>query len=183
MYFECVDYELTEYDIETVPVDGPNEGLKWMTDICDLTQADWVMHDDVTNPDSPFYQHQCGNFVPAPANSCAFPAGRGWISIGDYRDGVARHEAGPHNSHHAQYVGAQGDPYNNLKTVAELQVGAAGQTVGQFLFAVQIVLGNKIAVIEAAELPQPCGAECDSLCAVFRGYLNLPPYTTPPVCP
>jgi hypothetical protein len=180
VYQICLDIYFPQANVSTVPGEGPNKNLKYVTDIGDLTVANWLRHADVTNTTSAWYVHQCGNFVPSQGNSCASPSGSGYISGHQYSEGVARHEAGPQNSHHAQYVAAQNIPSNNLKAVAELQVGAVTRTAEQFFNDVLTVLYNRIAIIQAATSPQPCGATCDPTCTAFMGWVNPPPYATCP---
>lgn len=180
VYQVCLDIYFPQSNVSAVTGEGPNKSLKYVTDIGDLTVANWLRHVDVTNTNSAWYVHQCGNFVSNQGSSCTLPSGSGYISGQQYSDGVARHEAGSQNSHHAQYVAAQNSPSNNLKTVAELQVGAGSRTAEEFLNDVLTVLYNRIAIIQAATSPQPCGANCDSTCSVFMGWVNAPPYATCP---
>ena len=69
-FLACVVWDLDIDNIREIDDEGPNHGLKWIFDIADLTVADWVMHSDVENPNSPFYQHQCGDWVPAGSSTC-----------------------------------------------------------------------------------------------------------------
>jgi hypothetical protein len=176
LYDACIRWDLTLADVETISDDGPNHGLKWITGIRDLTTADWVIHPDATDANGDWWKHQCGDFVPGPTSTCAAPTGQGFIKPQDYADGVVRHELG----HHSQYVAAQDNPLNNIKTGAENQVGAATQDKVVFFNSVNNLLILRRDAIYAGYHTDgtpnaPCHQQCDATCTIFNGPVNTKP--------
>jgi len=176
----CSQWDFTLNDIDAISDQGPNHGLKWLLDIRNLTTFDWTLHPDIEDPTSDWYTRQCGNWAPAPGSTCPTPSGTGYISGAAYRDGVTRHEAGDQNSHYRNYVTAQDDPANNIKIGAEDLFGLPTQSTSDFVAFVNGFLMLRSNAIVAATADEPCHQQCSSDCALFNGFLNLPPYQSCP---
>jgi hypothetical protein len=146
---------------------GPNNGYQYLTSASQTAQAEyaWSLNPDLVNSGSTFSQAQRGNYNAA--------QNRGWISWADLKNGTDRHEAGPMNSHWAQYSAANGGA-NNLGTVAEPQVGAPGSNFNQQVSNAMQAAAN--ALQTATSTPEPCGEWMDAACTASLGYVNFTPY-------
>lgn len=174
VYAPCLDHHINDpSDYASVNL-GPNHGIKWLLDVQDATTIDWGMHQDVDNPNSAWSLANCGNFVAGPSNSCTTPNGAGYLLAANFRSGVERHEIGPANSHHAQYVAAMSRTDRNVRLNAEPIVAPATTSLTDFKQLVALRLGNLETLIRAAiGPPEPCGGECDATCSDFIGYINV----------
>jgi len=170
-YLACIRWDLTLNDVGEIP-SGPNKGLKWVMDVRDLTTADWVAHPDVDDSASQWYIHQCGTWVPSAQSTCTQPAGTGWISGADYSGGIQRHESALQNGHHGEYVTAQNDPANNIKTGAEGLIGLTSDTPSSFLTYVNSVLTTRQQRIYDAYRVEPCSQTCTATCVDSMGIAN-----------
>lgn len=83
-----------------------------------------------------------------------------------------RHEAHlTQNSHYSQYVLANDNPSNNIKTGAEPVVGSVGEDPVQFTARVNNILFSRRVAIESATSPHPCDV-CTPDCTQFLGKMN-----------
>jgi hypothetical protein len=184
--FVLLGWRVQSKDVYTIPIGGPNGGLKYLLDVEDRTTVDWTMHDEVFDLTSPFAKANCGTWVEQPPVHClAKPAGggrMGFIDAAVYKAGLARHEAGPLNSHYADYVQAQSRPQNNLKQGAEDQVAGPTMSERRFIAEVDIELSRRAAAIhrDRNARPEPCAQWCSDDCQTFNGFVNRIPYRACP---
>jgi hypothetical protein len=161
---------------------GPNHHVWYVTSINDVATFDWTMHPDIEDFNSEFAQRQYGDWVGPDVACYSTPLGQGgngrMISAVNYRDGVARHEAGPQYSHWANYAAAVADPRNNLGAGAEGFTKVTNMSRQDFATdLLDEIRQRSDAILQAtAAHDPPCSQVCTPDCLRFNGFVNRPPY-------
>lgn len=133
---------------------GPNHDFKYVrTQLTDVggtpTGFYWVLAPDVETPSSEFFTKQCGDYDPNTLLG-------NYISGANLLANVIRHESGPSESHHRQYVDAQNDPNNNLGLFAESFVKGQAVTSPTFNDAVSAGLTSRAqTIVNEMKSPEP----------------------------
>ena len=172
-----LDLASSAADTDPINDNGPNHDFKFVrTQLTDTgtipTGFYWVRVPDLEDTMSEFFLRQCGNYNPA--------TDTGFISGDNLATQTARHESGPSQSHHAQYVAAQTNPANNLGLYAEQVVAGPLTTQAAFNTIVVNGLTQRRQTITAATILEPYDVNKDENNTKL-GEINLfPNYATCP---
>ena len=165
----------------TISDNGPNNNYKYVTAAfnSDSNQAHpstavyYVIHPDLENSNSAFFQAQCGNYNPA-TNS-------GFISGSQLLSNTRGHEVGSIRGHYKQYVDTQNKPENNIGVGMEAIVGSPSTSLTDFRQSIVAEASRRRNIIETAFAVEDCNGQVnkDEQC-VYRGDINYQPYAACP---
>jgi hypothetical protein len=154
----------------TVPADGPNAGIDWVSQIDPNDplrwRYRWLIHPDADDLNCAFSLQQTGTY-----HQVNNPAG--WISGPNLKTNAIRHESGMMASHYVQFVAA--NAVDNPGTAIESMLGSPADAPEVFPNRVNARLTSINATVGNATKIEPPSAEFDAA-GNRQGYINYAAY-------